>query len=165
MIAASLNDKANQAFQYIFSEMPKPASPRNIFAPQVKWRPSDTELSAFEQKVSVVLNPLTVLNELENGTITKNHIDALKKVYPKMHQVLKDRIFKEAAKGNKPLDYSGRVKLSLLMDEPLDRTLTGKSILDYQKTFIPTDEGIDQETAMRMKAAQDSASDVQKLMS
>lgn len=163
-IAGAFGSKYNEAVQYVFSQAPKPPRPRSPFAPHVEWKPSDQELSAFEQKVQTVVDPFSVLTELQNGTLTKNHIDALKAVYPKIFFKMQEKIQNEMVKGVKPVPYNQRLKLSLLMDAPMDTSMTPQSILNYQKSFVRPQAQIDPSNVKEMKVAEEMASDVQKLM-
>jgi hypothetical protein len=105
----------------------------SIFKRDIKWKPSDYDLSNFERKMDVLMNPFVVLKELENNTLTRSHMHALKEVYPSLHQKMMTRVMDTLVNKKLPLDYNKRIKLSLLMDAPLDDTL--KSLPYYQSTW------------------------------
>lgn len=139
-IGEAFSSKLSQAYSYLFQEMPKPPRPRSPFAPKEVYRPTDSELSAFEQKASVVQDPFIVLEELEAGTLTQNHMSALKAVYPGLHRMIQEKVQKAVISGVKPLPYQKRVKLSLLMEAPMDTSLMRESVQGYQKTFLMPEE-------------------------
>lgn len=127
-IGGALNGKMLKGVQYLYQSAPKAPRPRNPFAPNVKFRPSDFDLSAWNQKVQVVEDPFSVLGELERGTLTRNHMDALKNVYPGLYRMIQQKVVTAASDSAKPMPYSDRVKLSMLMEAPLDDTLTPQGI-------------------------------------
>ena len=134
MIAQALSAKLNVGISYLYEQIPKPPAPNNPFAPRYKWKPSDYEMDAFLDKAAVVENPFVVLDELESGTLNRNHMQALKNVYPGMHAYMQDRVQKAAINETIELTYDQRLKLSLLMDAPMDSSLNNNSIQYFQQT-------------------------------
>jgi len=163
-IALSTQVKYNQALGYLFQQMPKPPRPKSPFSYQYKWKPSDFELSAYEQKVQTVLDPFSVFSELKKGTLTKNHIQALKAVYPKIYGTMKDRMQNQILKGPMVVPYNNRAKLSLIMEAPMDVSFEPKKMLGYQETWSNQEDMVDETNAAEVNVAGDMASDVEKLM-
>lgn len=163
-IGASFNNKMTNAFNYLYKSMPKPPKPRSPFAPKYKFRPSDRDVHAFEQKLRVLQDPWIVFNELKNGTLTENHMEALKTVYPQIHQLMVSRVQQEVMNGVDPIPYSQRIKLSLLMDAPMDDSVTPQAVQQFQANYAAPDDAIDKGNAKDVKIAEDTKSDVQKLM-
>lgn len=164
VIGAALGAKYTQATNYLYSAVPKPPRPNSPFAAQYKWKPSDSELAAFEQKLQTVMDPFSVLHELQAGTLTKNHMHALKQVYPVLHQKIQQKVQGQVLKGVKPISYQHRIKLSLLMDAPMDSSMTGQAILDFQKSYVAPQQNVDMSSIKDVHVAKEMASDVQKLM-
>lgn len=142
-IGAEFNRKLNDAYQYLMGAMPKPTRPPNPFIAERKYIPTDAELSAFEQKAQVVVDPFSVLDELKAGTLTKNHVEALRTIYPRLYQRIQGKIFEAATNAQTPLSYGQRLKLSLLMGSALDQSLSAQAIQGYQTLFQgqPTENG------------------------
>lgn len=150
-IGGAFGGKLQNATQYLYDQMPKPMKQKSVFAPKIKWRPSDYELSKFEAKVSVVEDPFVVLDELENGTLTRSHVEALEAVYPQIATFMKDKIIDEVFTKPADIPYTQRLKLSLLLGEDLDPTVSGKELTYYQTTFAEID-------AMMQQGAKDGGS-------
>lgn len=163
-IGAAFNGKMTNALQFLYKAMPKPPRPRSPFAPQYKFRPSDRDMHAFEQKLRVLQDPFVVFEELKNGTLTHDHMDALKTVYPQLHQQMVNKVQQSVINGVDPIPYAQRVKLSLLMDVPMDSSMTPESVKGFQQNFAEQDQSIDKSNAKDVKIAEDTYSDVQKLM-
>lgn len=146
-IGEALAQKASVAMNYLYKEMPKPPRPRSPFAPKVPYKPSDSEIAAFEDKAQVAADPFSVLTELEHGTLTRHHIDALKAIYPGIHKMIVGKIQSAVVDGVKPLTYAQRVKLSLLIDAPLDVSLEPRAVAYYQEAHGAVEEAEKQQAA------------------
>lgn len=135
IVGSAFGGKIAQVVAYLDSITPKPPAPNNPFAPQYEWEPSDYEVEVFEQKVSVVSDPFVVLDELQDGTLTVNHMEALKTVYPVIHAAIQARVHQAATENPEPLKYQDRVKLSYLMDAPMDPSMEKSSLAIFQRIF------------------------------
>lgn len=135
MTGASLSARMAQAVQYINQIMPKPPRAKSPFAPAVEWEPSDHEMAAFNQKLDVIMDPFVTLDELEAGTLTRNHVEALKTIYPVIFAAMQRKVLETVTNGVEPVPYADRVKLSMLMQTPMDPTMERKAIASYQAAF------------------------------
>jgi hypothetical protein len=133
-IAMQFNQKMTQALQYLHVNLPKPLSPPNPFNP-TPFKPSDQQLAQFERKLGVVQDPFSVISDLKKGTLTQDQMDALKAVYPKVYDQIRTRIMQTVMDDPKAVSYSARVKLSMLMQTPLDPSLNPQAIAGYQAAF------------------------------
>lgn len=129
--------KAQQVLQYIAAIIPKPPSPTSPFQRRIPWKPADYEIYAFAQKLQVLEDPLSVLDFLENGSLTQNHMEALNAIYPQISQEIRKKVTETAMSGEEiALDYDKRIKLSLLLGVPIDTTLTPQSVNYFQSGFL-----------------------------
>ncbi len=163
IISQFFSQKMLQSVQYLQDNMPKPPRPNTPFSPNVVWKPSDSDLSRFEQRLNVVMDPFVVLTEMKHNTLTKTHIETLKAVYPKTFQQMQTKLIDATTKGIKPIPYNQRTKLSLLFEVPLDTSQTPKSILAYQVAFSQPDPTIDPTNKRHVDIAKQATSDIQKL--
>lgn len=139
-IANGLTLGAQKALSYLQEAIPKPPRPSSPFSPKVAWRPSDFELTKFAQSLQVAENPMVVLDELEAGTLTLNHMDALKSMFPFVYEQIQKKVVETAAENPKPLGYNERVKLSILSGANLDESLSDKSLLFLQERYMKQGE-------------------------
>lgn len=150
-IAAAFSRKASVALNYLHQSMPRPPRPRSPFAPKVVYHPPAYELAAYEDKVQVAADPWTVLTELEHGTLTRAHVDALKVIYPGLHRMIRDKVQDAVVSGVAPLAYGQRAKLSLLLDAPMDTSLTPEAIAYYQEPYVAASEAEGQGGGVKVK--------------
>ena len=139
-IGAAFGRKASVAMNYLYQEMPKPPRPRSPFAPKVAYVPPSYELAAFEDKVQIATDPFSALTELEHGTLTRAHVDALKAVYPGLLRMIQLKVQNAVVTGVEPMAYSQRAKLSMLLDVPMDTSLTPQAITYYQEAYVASEE-------------------------
>lgn len=163
-IGNAFNLKTSNAFNYIFNQMPKPDQPASPFAPKRPYMPSDQQVNTFLQKLSVANNPLVVLDHLKNGTLSTNHMDALKAVYPKLQQTIQQRVMKHVLDGKaKPLPYQNRLRLSMLMDSPVDESQSLQPV--FQQMYNVPDQSVDKSQQRSVNLAGNSMTDTQRIES
>jgi hypothetical protein len=135
-VANSLVEKAKTSVQYLYESMPKPQPPASPFH-QPPTVVSDQDLASFERKAEIVYDPFKVFDYLSNGTLNKDHVEALSVNYPLLYQAIRTRVINEASTQKPNMSYSRRLKLSLLMGMDIDGTTKGQNILSYQNSFMP----------------------------
>lgn len=171
MIAQAFSTKLVQSAQYLYNAMPK-ARFANQFS-KVKVLPSASDVRAFERKLEVVQDPFRVFEFLADGSLTKDHVEALAINYPLVYQTMKTRIFDEIAKNPSALSYQKRLKLSLLLGTNLDPSLDGQTIANLQsggamQEQIAAEEespGLRQSGLNKMKSDKGFMTESQRLLS
>lgn len=152
-IGSALVGKMTNAVSYLQQQVPKPPRPHSPFSPEIVWKPSDYDMNVFLEKAAVVENPMIVLDELEQGTLSRAHMHALKGVYPAFHRMITERIQKEAVENPVVIPYNQRIKLSLLIDSPLDISLENESIKYYQSGLTERQDAEEQAQEAPFKAS------------
>jgi hypothetical protein len=135
--AESFKTTAIRANQFLNDKIPQPPSQKvgaNTLNP-IKWEPSKPELAKFARYAKAVDNPLSVIDDLSNGQMNREGVEALKAVYPEMHAELKQKFVNEISKQNQPLPYQARLQLSILLDIPADYTLEPAFIARTQESY------------------------------
>lgn len=137
VVASSFVAQANKVAQHLIDKAPKAPAPTN-FLNQYKWQPSDSEMAAFERRVSVAVNPFSVIDDLENGSLTREQVETLAVLYPSLYGRIKAAALKVGSQmGSKRMPYQNQVKLSLLLDMPVTPSLLPHTVLKLQKSFVP----------------------------
>jgi hypothetical protein len=115
---------ATKALQFLANVAPKNAQSTNTLQPLLDdWKPTDQEVSRFERHVRAAFDPLSVLDDLEKGVLTKEAADTLRELYPQLHQVIATKIAGKLAESKERLPYVDRVNLSLLLGAPVDDSM------------------------------------------
>lgn len=163
-IAQALTVKSLEAMSYLYDQLPKQQAPQNPWEKPIPYVPNNVEMAVFEDKAAIVENPMLIFELLEEGILNKNHVDALKEVYPVVYEEVRQKVFTSAVELSQKgeyLAYDQRLKLSILLDIPLDPSL--KRIASYQEAFAEL-EGEEQaeDTGAKTKAKSVRLSRTQK---
>lgn len=107
--------------------------------------PYDTEIKSpakertYDRALDIANHPLSVLNNVRNGTLVPEHVRHLNSLYPELHnhlaKKLTERITQNQIDEEKP-SYKVRQSMSLLMGTPLNSNLTPASIMAAQSVFM-----------------------------
>lgn len=95
--------------------------------------PDPVALVRFERRVQAVNNPLSVLDEMKRGTLSREHVDALKTVYPRLYAELRENITQQLIKRDEPLSSPQRQTILQLFDM-VDPARVSANQAQYQQT-------------------------------
>lgn len=133
-VAEAIQTKTIQAAQFLLDKAPKsPGLPR-VFGKD--WKPSETELSRFERFVEAVVNPKSIVDDLKNGMITHEAVEALETVYPERYRQVVGELLAQADDLKESLPYNQLINLSILFKAPLDETMAPPFIAAMQKAQL-----------------------------
>lgn len=124
--AAYLNDKA-----------PASAPPVGVmFSQKADRKPSDSELARYRAVVEVVNDPVQVIADMSRGGISREHVDALKVVYPQLYEAWRNEIARQAA-ALPPDAFTKQqeMALSIVFGIPVSAMTQGKTIQAFQATY------------------------------
>lgn len=158
-------EKNAQTLKYLYDNLPKPMNMSTPFY-QRDYKPSDMELSKFERKLSVAMDPFVVLDALKDGTLTKDHMEAALTNYPVLMQAVRGRVLDQMTEDPVQMPYQARIKMSLLMGYDIDGTTKPQNLASYQNAFAMVDQGtqnkLSQSGLNKMKPAEAAMTSVQK---
>lgn len=137
--AEMVGQRTISALQFLQSKIPK--RPYEALFPSGKekpYEPSSMELAKFERYLQIVDNPMSALEELQSGTLTREHVEALQKVYPALYSHMQQQVLDQLQDEDEgAIPYAKKVNLSMLLNIPGDASLLGKNIAGLQSTFQP----------------------------
>ena len=122
-LATAFEERLQRAVGYLEQHRPKVTRRPYSGRPPIV---DPVEAAKFERRYEAVVHPEMVLNRLKDGRLTVEHVEALREVYPKHYQALVDGIQEamvEADEKGKAPSHNDRVKLSILLGQPLDASL------------------------------------------
>jgi hypothetical protein len=115
---------AAKAVQHLHAKAPKNPRSVNTLQPTLDdWLPSDQEVAKFERHVRAAMDPLTVIEDLGAGTLTKEAAETFRELYPQLHLMTFSKITEKLAAAKKKLPYADRVNLSILLGAPVDDSM------------------------------------------
>jgi hypothetical protein len=90
---------------YLAQTAPKPPPPPggvDLLALRRPWAPTGQELSAFARRVEAVKDPVSVLEAMAPGTVTREHVETLREVHPELHAELRGKVLERVASRARP---------------------------------------------------------------
>jgi hypothetical protein len=124
-----------KAVSFLYEKMPKDMKAGTDILGDRKFEPSSIELSKFKRYVQAVENPYSVMEDIEQGTVTREHIEALRTVYPAIYRQIQDKTMEFVAE-QPTLPYNKKVQLGILLAVPTDASLAPQSVVSLQNTFL-----------------------------
>jgi hypothetical protein len=105
--------------------------------------PGAEAVATFAKYVKAVKDPLSVLDSLNNGTISKEETEALQAVYPSLYDQIKETISNEvvARKEKAPIAESKAVQLGVLFGIPTIPLLEPGAYQIIQASYTVTESG------------------------
>lgn len=137
--AEAMQATMKRAVDFLARKAPKDARDVGVPIWEPKYEPSQLELSKFERYMQVIDSPLSVLSDLEQGTLTRDHVEALKVVYPNLYNDIRVEAMKQA-QTQPNLSYPKRIQMGILLDLPTDASLSPQFIVQMQQNFVPPEE-------------------------
>ena len=128
-VSAGMTATAQRAVAYLSqaAAVPPKAGP---LAPE--WEANEAERFDFQQKLQVVQQPMSVLEDAAAGTLTETQIEALRAVYPGLAKQMADEALQRLVESPKGVPYRARLMVSLLTGVDPDGTLSAEAIAANQ---------------------------------
>lgn len=99
------------------------------------WMPSQTEITKFNRYYSAVNNPIEAMQKIKDGTLSKEHVEAIATVFPKMYDQMRSEILDKLTNHKSDIPYRTRGMLSLFLQQPLEESFNPQSIIMNQSVL------------------------------
>lgn len=114
-------------------------SPLDILNPGKKYPPPKSEIAKFERYLQAVENPMSVLDNLNNGTLTREEVEAVQVVYPDIYSRMVSEASDYIAK-TPDLSYQKKIKLGTLMNINAHHSLMPQAFNMLQTNFVQQEQ-------------------------
>lgn len=133
--AAAAAEKVARAMQYLDAERPdlEPKAPLDS-----KRTPPPMEVQAFNRKLDIAQQPLTLLDLLRKGTLTPGDIHIAQAVHPELLDLLRAKAMDQVAdfkQKDKPIPHKVVNSLSMLIGQPLTSSTMPANIVSNQQVY------------------------------
>jgi len=95
-VADAYASKVAETLSYLYSALPKPPGPPPPFAPQ-NWQPTARDKLGFMDRAEIVANPMSAMRHVAQGTLSDEHLEALRTVYPVVYGMMQREVLDFAA--------------------------------------------------------------------
>jgi hypothetical protein len=136
-VASSAIATTMRGLDFLHSKLPMSRQDAYSLQPhlQQSLRTSDSEASQFMRYAQAVDDPLIVLREAKVGTLSRDHVEAVKVVYPDLYEEIRSQVMRTLIDSKSPLPYARRIQLGILLDIPTDKTLSPEFLTAIQATY------------------------------
>jgi hypothetical protein len=126
-IVDAMRQTAGRAISFLASKLPNMSAPGPLAR---KPEPSATQIAVFSEYYHAVENPLIILKQAANGTLTHESMEAVSTVYPALFTQIKQALMSSLSdnKKAKEMPYQKKMMLSLLLGQNLDGSLEPQAI-------------------------------------
>ncbi len=136
-VALKVATKQTQAIKFLQSKLPPEAHPSPLSPAAVK-SVGDMDKASFLRSLRAVRHPLSIIEDLHNGTLSTEGVEALENVYPGLLEDTRSKVASAvmdmAAKGEE-VSYSQRLQLSTLFGVPTDPTQAPEVVSAVQSIY------------------------------
>jgi hypothetical protein len=170
-VAPLAMQRMDQNIQYLRQQIPRPPPPEPFAQPK-PWKATPDQADSFARKADVVNNPHVVVGYALDGTLHKDHVDALKERYPATFEKIRRTVMTQ--KPNPNLSYGQQQKLQMLFGEGGGTATKGLKELQasFNGTQPPSQQGGSQgggggskKTVFRVKDQPSQMTEAQRISS
>lgn len=134
-VTAAIASKVANSYTYLGTKMPKlPTDPTSLTPQFTRPRASDTELARAAKVLEGRMDPLSILDDMKHGELSREKVDTLRATSPRLFQQIREEIVKQAPELKQELSYAQKIQLEILMDVATDGSLTRPFIAAMQAT-------------------------------
>lgn len=123
--------------QYLRSQMPRTLAREATLTPQAeKPRFSPAAMRSFVKKADALADPVKVFEDLAEGKLDRDGIEALKERRPRIFQALREQVMIYTAQRQEELPYQRRILLGLTFDFVSDESLKPENLAAIQQAHM-----------------------------
>ena len=144
--SASFAGIQSNALAYLAKQAPQ-GRPLSPLMPTLRGEPSKPEIQAYNAKLEVYEDPTIVFDEMAKGTLSRDHVEALKALYPQIYQEMQTKTMEQLAElgaKDKLPPFERRLQLGLLFGIPADATQDPTFVKTQQSMYAASGNGPDQ---------------------
>ena len=124
---------------YLYNKLPKPSESDPLQPAATKWKPSDAQLADAERLLQIYDNPLSILKDLKDGTMTMQHVEDMRAMHPIIYKKIAEKLQESALKAPEKLSYSDRLRMSKFLGVPLTKEASPKMFKSLQSNFAQSE--------------------------
>jgi len=126
-ITQSLHTSVVKGVNFLNSKIPQP--PATFPLSPEKWKPTQYQKNQFSHYYNAVNQPMNALQEIKDGTLSSQTMEALNAVHPDLLQEMRSHVMQNMKIDQaRNLPYSTKVALSKFMGQPMDQNLTPQAM-------------------------------------
>jgi len=135
-LAAAIAGKTARAMRFLYERAPRPPpSVTDSLVPRY-WRPAAPDIARWERYLQAVEDPMSSLDHLRSGTLSREEVETLREVYPWIYGAISENLHESLAELRTELPHRERLQLSTFFGVPVDETMTPDFLRLAQATHV-----------------------------
>lgn len=133
-ISTGLHSTITNGILFLKTKLPRPLNelPLNSI-----WKPSHSQKAKFNKYFGAVNDPVGVLNQVKDGSLSTEAMEALQAVHPELLQQMQQTVMENMVSKKLPsLNYATKIALSKFLGQPLDSGMLPQVIASNQASFM-----------------------------
>lgn len=129
---------SDRVHDYLLSTLPQSANQKHSLTPQAeKAYLSKAQQAEFATRVRVASDPLSVLESLDAGTLSRVEVDTLKATAPQVYEQIRGAVQAQLDAREEPLPYRKALEVSVLLGVVGHPALEPRTLASLQASFAP----------------------------
>jgi hypothetical protein len=121
-VAQAMSAKAMAAAMFLRDKAPTPPLSISASMTPKTWKPTLPDIAKWNRYVNAVENPMSIVDSLRRGTLTREQVETARAVYPKLADDISATITKQLAQLKGELPAKQRQQLAVWFGAPVDAT-------------------------------------------
>jgi len=126
---------ASAAVAFLASKLPQTPDPGPYGH---EWEPSSTEIAKFNRYYQGVQNPLSILKDAQNGSLSPETLEAAAAVHPELYTHIQTQLMQKSAQKGVTLPYQSKMMISMILGQNVVPSLSRGSVQANQALLQPT---------------------------
>jgi hypothetical protein len=141
-VTAAMSATATRAVQFLGSRIPPVTVQDNLLQPQAARRlpVSSIEMNRFMRYARAIDNPLSLVEDLREGTITQEAAEAVRTVYPELFEQISQSVLTALSESDQEIAYQDRIRLGIMLQAPTDPTLEPSFVISVQQALATAEQ-------------------------
>jgi hypothetical protein len=136
-LAASVANASARAMAFLYQKRPPTFESDTLQPDLVARQLSDGQLATWRAYAMTAAKPLSVLDDLERGTVRREQVETLRALYPAIYSAIQSRILDTLHSTRAQISFPQRVLLFQLFGSATDPSLRPQTIAGIQASFAP----------------------------
>jgi hypothetical protein len=130
--------QADRARVYLLSKLPAQPPSMSPLQTETKQRPpAPADVQRFERYARAVDDPLSVVKDMARGRISREGVEALRVVYPRLYAQAQGAVRLALSTRKQPLTWEQQKQLAILLDIPTSPLMDPAVMRAVQGSYIP----------------------------
>jgi hypothetical protein len=136
-LATTVANASARAMAFLYAKRP-PTFESDTLQPELVARQlSDGQLATWRAYAMTAAQPLSVLDDLQRGTVRREQVETLRALYPAIYSSIQSKILDELHTSRAQISFPQRVLLFQLFGSATDPSLKPQTIAAIQSSFMP----------------------------